>query len=237
MIAMLAMPIVASAQTVTPAKGAARKEANVSRLNTACTNAINQRVASLNNVNTRINGLVKLTSIQKQQYSGEITTDISGLQEIQTKCTNDFNVGNAQSLKADYQSIFTQYRVYAEFLPQMHLLAASDTMSVTATKLSDLATKLQSRIQSAGNPSDLTSLLSDMQSKVSDANNQYSTVESHITSLTPQNYDSNSSGTKSTLQGARTDIKTGSSDLKTALSDAKQILQALKSTSAPTPTP
>src|SRR5579863_3871225 len=96
-IVMLAMPVVVSAQTVTPAKGAARKEANLTRLNTACTNAINQRLFALNKANTRISGLVKLSSAQKQQYSGEITTDSSGLQGVQTKCTNDFNAGNVQS--------------------------------------------------------------------------------------------------------------------------------------------
>jgi len=236
-VAMLAVPVVASAQTVTPAKGAVRKEANLTRLNTACTNAINQRLSSLNSANTRINGLVKLSSTQKQQYSGEITTDISGLQGVQTKCTNDFNASNVQSLRADYQSVFTQYRIYAEFLPQVHLLTASDTMSVTQTKLSDLATKLQSRIQSAGNSSNLTSLLSDIQAKVSDANTQYTNVESQVESLTPQSYDSNPSGTKSTFQNARSEIQTGASDLKTALSDAKQIIQALKSSNATTPTP
>ena len=235
--ATLILPMVASAQTVTPAKGAARHEANLTRLNTACTNAINQRLSSLNSANTKINSLVKLSSTQKQQYSGEIATDISGLQGVQTKCTNDFNAGNVQSLRADYQSIFTQYRIYAEFLPQIHLLAASDTMSVTATKLSDLATKLQSRIQSANNPSNLTSLLSDMQAKISGANSQYTTVESQVEPLTPQSYDSNPSSTKATFQSARSDIQTGASDLKTSLSDAKQIIQALKLSNAPTPTP
>jgi len=236
-IGMLAMPLVASAQSVTPARGAARKEANLTRLNTACTNAINQRISSLNTANTRVNGLVKLSSAQKQQYSSEIATDISGLQGVQTNCTNDFNAGNVQSLRSVYRSIFTQFRIYAEFLPQLHLLTASDTMSVTATKLSDLATKLQSRIQSAGNPSNLTSLLSSMQGSISDANNQYTTVESQVTSLNPQSYDTNSSGTDATFQSARADIKTGASDLKSALADAKQIIQTLISTNGPTPTP
>lgn len=234
---ILALPFTASAQSVTPARGAGRRAANLSRISTLCTNAINQRVTSLNTANTRISGLIKLSSSQKQQYSGEVSSDISGLQGVQTQCTNDYNAGNIQSLRADYKSVFTQYRVYAEFLPQLHLLIASDTMGVTDTKLSDLATKLQSRIQSDGNPSNLTSLLSDMQTQVTNANNEYTTVQTQVTSLTPQSYDSNPTSTDSTLQGARGDIKTGASDLKTAFSDAKQIIQALESNNAPTPTP
>ncbi len=227
----------AFAQSVTPElgkplRGAAR---NATTLDTLCTNAINQRLTSLNTIKTRVSNLVKLSDTQKQQFTSEITTDITALQALQTQCTTDFNAGNTTALKTDYHDIFTQYRIYAIFIPQVDLLAAADTMSVTATKLSDFATKLQSRIQSAGSPSNLTSLLSDMQAKISDANTQVNTINSSVTSLTPQSYNTDPGGSSATMKSARADLKTGRADLDTAWKDAKQILQGLKVTLTPTP--
>jgi len=187
---------------------------------------------------TRLNGLQKLSSTQKQQYSSEVQTDITGLQQLLTQCTTDFNAGNLQALRSDYKSIFTQYRIYAVFLPQLRLLIASDTMGVTADNLSSLATKLQARIQTAGSPSSLTSLLADMQAKISDSQTQYKNVESMVTPLTPNSYNTDPNGTTATFKTARADIKQGGTDLQTAFSDAKQIVQSLKgSTSSPTVMP
>ncbi len=235
-------PVAALAQTVTQtpiqsgqttSTRAANQAARLTQLHTLADDAITKRLSDLNSAQTRINGLVKLSSDQKTQFSNEITADINGLNSLKTKCDADTDL---TTLRTDYRSIFTTYRIYAEFLPQLHLLAASDTMDVTADKLSDLYTKLQGRVSSAGNPSNLTTLLSDMQSKITDATNQYNSVQSQITSLTPQSYDSNPTGTTATLKNARSEIQTGASDLKTAFSDAKQIVQALEASPTGTTT-
>jgi hypothetical protein len=237
-VAIIAMPMSAYAQTTTPTT-IPGKSGRLATLNTLCQNAVSMRLTSLNDALTRINGLKKLSSSQKQQYVSEIQSDISGLQGVQTQCTTDFNAGNLTNLRNDYHSVFLQYRVYAEFLPQVRLLIASDTMGYTVDLLNQLATKLQSRIQAQGNPSNLTSLLADMQAKLTDANTQYTNVESLVSGLTPSGYDQNPTGTTSTLQTARADIKQGVQDIKTALSDAQQIRQGLKpvATTTPTPTP
>lgn len=233
---LLATPMIASAQTVTSTPRGALKTANqaarLTTLHTQADTAIASRLTALNSALTRITSLVKLSAAQKTTYTGQINADITALTTLKSKADADIDVA---TLQADYKSIFTSYRVYAEFLPQLHLLVASDTMDVTADKLSDLAIKLQTRIQSAGSPSTLTSLLSDMQAKIADAKTQYGNVQTQITALTPQSYDSNPSGTAAALKTARTEIQTGSSDLKTAWADAKQILQALKVSTTITP--
>lgn len=240
--AFLAFPAIAFAQTASPvptgvARGANR-DANLSRLNGLCTDAVNARVTSLNNANTRINGLVKLTADLKQKYSGEISTDISSLQALAAACTSDFNSQNIAQLRTDYKNVFLQYRIYAVFLPQTNLLVASDTMDVTADKLTDLAGKLQTRMTSAGNPGNTLSLLSDMNAKIADAKTQYASVQSQITSLTPQSFNSDPTGTTNTLKNARSEIQTGASDLRAAFADAKQIVAALKLVkSSPVPSP
>lgn len=229
----LLTPAATFAQTATTSSKP-NEAARLATLHTNCDNQINQRLTDLNNALTRINGLVKLSADQKSQFAGEIQTDIAGLTALKTKCDADTDL---TTLKADDKLIFTQYRVYVVFLPQMHLLAASDTMTVTSSQLSDLATKLQSRIQEVNNPANLTSLLTDMKSKITDSQTQYQTVESQILPLTPNSFNTDPNGTKTTEQTARSEIKTGVSDLHIAWSDAKQIVQILKSLKTqPTPT-
>ncbi len=231
---LLLSPLSAFAQSVTTVPNspkAANQAARLANLHTLADNAITQRLTLLNTVSTRISGLVKLSSTQKTQYVNEITMDVNGLTSLKTKADADTDL---PTLRADYRSIFTTYRIYVEFLPQLHLLVASDTMGVTDTKLSDLATKLQSRIQTDGNPSNMTGLLSDMQAKISEANTQYNNVESQVTSLTPQSYNSDPTGTTATLKNARSEIQTGAEDLKAAFADAKQIVQLLRSTTTTT---
>ena len=224
----------AFAQTAT---GSANQSARLSALHTACDNAVSQRLASLQTLQTRITDLKKLSADQKTQYAGEITTDVNGLTSLKAKCDGDTDL---TTLRADYHSVFTSYRIYAVFIPQLHLLVASDTMGYTADLLSNYATKLQSRIQQDGNPSNLTALLSDMQAKITDAHTQYSQVESQVGSLTPDSYNTNPTGIKTTLQNARNEIKIGAQDLKTAWQDAQQIRQGLKpetnATVSPVPT-
>ena len=114
---ILATPIAVFAQTVTPSAAvrSTLKTARLSTVNTRCQSAVSQRVTDLNSVTTRINALVRLSSIQKTQYAGEVATDVSALQGLQTQCTTDFNAGNATALTTDYKNVFLQYRVYAEF--------------------------------------------------------------------------------------------------------------------------
>lgn len=239
---LLLNPLNASAQTAVTASAkatavsikATNKAAQLARVHVLADNAINLRLTALNSVATRISGLVKLSSDQKTQFNSEVTADINGLTSLKAKCDADTDL---PTLRADYKTIYTTYRLYVEFLPQLHLLIAADTMGVTASKLADLASKLQIRIQTAGNPSNLTGLLSDLQAKVADSKSQYATVESQIINLTPQSFDNDPTGTKSTVLNARSELKQGGSDLRTAWSDAIQIFQALKASVAnPSPT-
>jgi len=222
---LLVLPSAAFAQTASPTP--ATQAQRISDLHTKCDDAISQRLASLNSTSTRINGLAKLSASDKAKFSGEIATDLSGLTALKAKCDADTDLA---TLRADYQSVFTQYRIYAVFLPQLNLLVASDTMSVTTDKLNTLATDLQARIQTAGNPSNLTTLLADMQAKIADAKTQYGNVESQITPLTPNSFNTDPNGTKTIETNARGEIKTGSADLKAAYQDALQIRTGLKGT-------
>jgi len=229
---LLVNPGLALAQSVSPSPIAGQSQ-KLFDLRTKCDQAVDQRVTSLNSDSNRINGLVKLSSDLKSKYNGQIQTNISGLTTLKAKCDGDADLN---TLKTDYKNVFLNFRIYAVFLPQTNLLTASDTMDVTADKLQDLYTKLQSRVQSAGNPANLTTLLADMQAKITAAKTQYSNAQSLVTPLTPQSFNTDPNGTKNIVTNAKNDIKAGAGYLKTAFQDAKDIRAALPTTK-PSPTP
>lgn len=192
---------------------------------------IERRVAPLNRVITKINGLKKLTTEQKTSLTTLVQTEITNLTNLKAKIAA---ASDMQTLRADVQSIITSYRVYALFIPQIELLAAANTLSDVSDTFTTIATNLQSQIQIAQNigkeVSLLTTLLTDMQSKITDATTQAQNVISAVLPLSPSGYP----GNKVTLQNARGMLRTGRSDLQLARQDIKSIIQGLKTSNAST---
>ncbi len=217
-----ANPALALAQTATPeaTSSGANTTERMATLKTKADALITDRVTHLNALLVRINAMAKLSATDKTTFTTEINTDVSGLNTLKTKIDADTDL---VTLRADVKSIFTTYRIYGIFMPQIGLLAAADRMSVTADTLSVLATKLQTRVQAAGSPADLTAIWTDMQAKITDAKTQYSNVETQVAALTPASYPATN-----VLQNARTEIKAGATDLRAALQDAKLIREGLK---------
>jgi len=229
-------PVAAFAQQVTSSPGTtqgANQAARMATIKARSDAEITDRLTSLNSASLKINAATKLSSNDKSTFGSEIQTDITNLTTLKAKIDADTDI---TTLRADAKSIFTDFRVYAVFLPQVHELAAIDTMGVTTANLQALSAKLQSRIQTAqGNGKDVTSLqglLSDMNTQITNAQNQYSGVEGEISPLTPASYP----GSNATLQDGRSKIKSGAADLKSAFQDAKQIVQGLKALEGKTAT-
>lgn len=197
----------------------------ISNLQARANKEIDRRIDRLNKLITRINSIKRLTSDQKSSFVSQIQTEITNLKNLKTKIAGDTDL---TTLKADVRSIVTSYRVYALFIPQISLLASADRTLDIVDKVSALAAKLQSRIQTAqnkgNNVSSLQSALSDMQSKISDAKKQATNAIDAVVPLTPSGYP----GNKTTLQNARTMLKTAHTDLVMARQDAKTITQGLR---------
>ncbi len=234
---LLFLPSFVFAQTITPT-GTQNKTDRLAKLHTQCDTDINKRLKDLYTALNKINNLVKLPSDKKSQYSSEINTNITGLANLKAKCDADIDL---PTLHPDYNSVFTKYKIYAVFLPQIHLLITTDDLGVTADMISDFSNKLQTRIQSAWSPSNLTSLLSDMQAKIADAHTQYNNAAALVSALTPQSYNTDKQGTEQAFKNAKADINVRHMDTKVANQDAREITQGLKgtksTTSSPTPTP
>lgn len=209
----------------TASKAGILSGARMTIIKTRADSQIEMRLASLNSAMTKIGEVKRLSGDQKTTFSNEIGEDINALNTLKVKIDADTDPA---ILKTDATAIYSDYRVYAVFLPQIHEIISTDIIEVTATNLTTIAEKLKTRIQemqtSGKSVSDLQGFLTDMQAKIADAQTQGTTAFNEIVSLTPTSYP----GSTSILKNARTKIKTATSDLKAALVDAKLIRAGLK---------
>ncbi len=224
----LSLPTAVLAQSSRPtpnASIAAMQEARLgnreNNLKSRADTEITRRISSLNNLITRINQFKKLSADQKTSLTAQVQAQITSLNTLKTKIDADSDI---DTLKTDVKSIVDSYRIYLLFIPKIHILAAADVELQAVDTFTDLYTKLQTRIQAAGNPANLTSALSDMQSKTADAKTQATNAQETVLPLTPDDYPNN----KTQLEAARTMLQTGRHDLDQARLDARTIVQALK---------
>lgn len=217
-----------NASALSAAAGASTNTADSTRLQTIISSGdkeISRRLTSLNNLSTKINGMTKLSSSDKASLTSEVNSTISGLNSLKTKLDGETTLTAA---KADAQSIFTEYRVYAVVLPKVNLVRVADDELVTESKLTALATKLQTSINTAKTKGkDVTTLqndLDDLNSKVSAAQAISNSVEAKVLAVQPSDYNSD----HTVLSGYRDQLKTAHSDNQTAATDAKNIIAGLK---------
>ncbi|MGA2910655.1 MAG: hypothetical protein ABSE04_02520 [Candidatus Microgenomates bacterium] len=214
-----------SQSPTTATKAGLLSGARMTIIKTRADGEITARLNSLNEAITRIGAVKRLTDDQKNTFTTEVQTDITNLSALKTKIDADSDL---PTLTADAKSLFTDYRVYAVFLPQIHEIISTDIIQTAATNLTAIAGKLQTRItalQTSGKSvSDLQGFLNDMNAKISDAQSQATAALNEIVNLTPSSYP----GSATPLKDARTKIKTATSDLKAAVVDAKLIVAGLK---------
>lgn len=238
---LFAVPAIASAQTVSPvptemSQGKMNRHEmrmnpteNLDTLKAKGDQLITERLASLNKMLTRIQNVKKLSDAEKTTYTTSINTAITGLTNLKTKIDADTDL---TTLKTDIKSIYTDYRVYAEFDPQTNILASTDAVNTSLDQLTQLATKLQSRISSASAAENdvtrLQNLLTDMQNSITDAKTQTTTIQTNISNLTPAAYNANPTATHQTILNTRSLFSTVKKDLQSALQDARQIMIGLK---------
>lgn len=187
---------------------------------------ITRRLGTLNTLTSKINAATKLSASDKATLTAEVSSTISGLDTLKTQLDSETTLAAA---KTDVSNMYSEYRVYALVAPKVGLVKVADDQQVAESKLSALATKLQTRItadQNAGK--DVTALqsdLTDMTTKTSAAQTISSNIESSVINLQPSDYNSN----HSVLEGDKTQLQTAHADNEAAYTDAKNIVSGLKS--------
>lgn len=211
--------------TVTKASAPAAETKRVQTIITKGSQEIDRRITTLNTLTNKITAATKLTAADKASIAAQVSTEITSLTALKTKLAADTTLADA---KADAQSIYTDYRVYALIVPKVRLVKTADDQQVVEVKLTALAAKLQTRLTSAkAAGKDTTSLqaqLDDLNAKVSAAQAISASIESKVIALQPSDYDSN----HAVLSGDADQLKTAHSDNQAALTDAKAIVSGLK---------
>lgn len=186
--------------------------------------AIAKRVASLNKVITAVTSNTHLTAGDKSALLSTLNGDLSGLTALGATIAADTTT---QQAVTDYKTIFTNYRVYALALPQVHFVTAADTLNgMVVPKLTAVQAKLVARL--AADPSKNTptvqAAMADLAAKITDIGTSTSGLAATVLAYTPAQYNAD----HTLLASVRTTLKAGRTDIKAARADIMTVRSALK---------
>lgn len=185
---------------------------------------ISRRLTTLNALATKLNATTKLSAANKTALTSEVNTEVSDLTSLKTKLDSETSFAAA---KADAQSVFSDYRVYALLVPKVNLLRTADAQAAAEAKVADVLTRLQNRLATKTNVTNLSqaqTALTTASSQLQAATALTSAVETKVAALEPSDYNSD----HSVLSGQRDQLKTAQADLKSALQSAKTVVTDLK---------
>ena len=190
---------------------------------------IDLRLKSLQDLDGRINAMVKVSGTDKTSLTAAIQAQIDALTALKAKINTDTDPA---TLKADMQSITDSYRIFMVVEPKARIAAAADRALTIGTSFTTLSAKLQANVSTAlAGGHDITAVnasLADMNAKVTDANAKANAAINLTANLQPDNGNATiAAANKTAIESARADIKTANEDLKTAYADAKSIVKAL----------
>lgn len=202
-------------------KKPAVSEANrVENLKERVDNEITRRITALNKLIDRINSAKRLTAAQKLTLTTQINDEVAALTTLNTKIAGDADL---TSLKVDVAKIVKSYRIFALYIPKIHILTASEIILDITDQLTVLLSKFQTYI--AQNPSKLRDLpavqsaITEMQTKIADAKTQAENAQTTVLPLTPEGYPEN----KTKLDEARKMLVAARQDLAEARQAAAKI--------------
>ena len=202
----------------------------ISLLKTKADAEIARRIASINELIIKINGLKRLLGSDKTNLINTANTMVANLTALKTKIDADTDLA---TLRTDQKSIFDQYRIYMLFMPQLRIYVAADRINDTADLMTQVASKLQTRIN--GNTT-LQATLDDANAKIADAKAQATNAINAISGLTPDSGNEGiASSNKQALLSAKDMIMAATTDLQTARHDFVSIVTTLKESKSPTP--
>ena len=192
--------------------------------------AIDLRLADLQKVIDRVNSRPGLTESQRDPIITSANFATSGLHSLRQKLDAETVVANA---RADVQSIYSQFRIFAVQIPSDYAQLWLDDQSNIHDIFVSKEPTIEQMIQKYGSPGNTQALYTDLLAQVNNAATSISNGQGLIASLIPANYP----GTTQTLATLKGDLKSTRTDLDAARNDLKQIIAALKAAGATSVTP
>ena len=224
-----ALPAVAGAATrptvTTPP--AVTDKVDVSSVIQKCTDAIDRRFTTIDQLTNATNAADTLTGDHRAALQGELSADRTGLQGLRAQITS---ASDLATLKQLCPKIVIDYRVYVLEAPTVHLTIAADREGAAAGHLDSVGTKLNDAItkaQAAGKDvGQAPALYADFAAKVADAKASSAGVPGAVIPLTPAGY--NDGSAIPVLNSSRDSLIKGKGDLVAARDDATKIVAILK---------
>jgi adenylate kinase len=219
--------------TTTPAPTASTTS-HIDQLKAKCETAIQNRLTSITEATTDVNGAAHLTAGDKATLLEQIGDEQTGLSALGVKIAGDTDLA---TLRTDCKNIVAEYHWYIIGLPKVHLTIAADASVALVQTLDDLSTRLQADINRAQQRGkDVTQAQADenaLNAAISSALGAASPVPAMVLPLAFNNW----TAAQPVLQSARTDLGNARTDFTNARSDAKKVIADLKALyPAPTPT-
>ena len=184
-----------------------------------------ERTGSLNTAIAKVNAATDITPGDRATILGTLNNDVAGMTTVEAKIAADTTVATAA---ADFQTIFTTYRVYAVAIPQARLAAGADRMTgTTIPRLTDAQSKLAAALagpDASKSTPQLLADLADMHSQITAASSALNGVSAEALAVTPADFNANNS----VLAPIRASVATAIVDLKTAAADGKTVLAAIQ---------
>jgi hypothetical protein len=157
---------------------------------------IDRRLASLNKLTDKINGIKRISSTQRETLLAQIKIEITSLQDLKTKIEAETD---ATALQEEKKSITESYRIYALLIPKIEIIAHAD-------KIISLADAMSAKTTDEG----LKKIIAESKAKAQSAIDL-------VMPLVPEDYP----GFKTTLSTARDMLKDARTNLNTVFATLK----------------
>ncbi len=194
---------------------------------------IADRITALNTLNGKVQTALsnkRISSDQANALFSDIGTNETGLNNLKAKLDGETS---ADAARQDVKNIYVQFRIFAVVLPRDYRTLYLDAIINVHDRLVDREGKIQAAIAKAGNPPAVVALFDDYKNQLQAVESQIDAANGELPQLTPENFNTNRSAYDTALTNLKNDEHTAHSDLKQAVSDLHQIVQALKSSGAP----
>ncbi len=169
---------------------------------------INARLASLASLRASVDTNTSLTDSQKVSLKAMVDSNVSGLNALMAKINADTDEA---TLKADSLKIYSDFRIYAVFIPKIKALIVLDTQSNHAAKVNDAVISVQAKIDTFVNAG---VDMSKNQAALNDAKNLLSQINNKLAALTDKAESLSASDYPTVSAKAFADLKAGVKDVR-----------------------
>lgn len=213
------VPVVASPTTVVPQteNPVAISTNNLTTIKARGAALIKQRVSALTNLLSQLNGLKTLSADQKTGFSTSINAQVSALNTLGGTISSSTDASSTKSL---VKSIYTDFRIFSVFIPQIKLERRIDDLQNHTTKLTAAFAKIQTNINAyAAKGHDVTAWqtnLTNAQNLVASDTQILSTLMTTVQGFKPADYPTQS----------KTEITSANASLKAIAKDFNSVVKS-----------